>query len=205
MTDTALVEVLEHARTIGLLGPGPVTEHVEHARVFVDALSSSTRFFVDLGSGAGVPGLVIARAWPEIEGALLEGSTKRAEFLREAVDALDLAERVAVWAQRAEEVGRDPHRRGRADAVVARSFGPPAVVSECAAPLLETGGILVVSDPPSSRDASERWPADGVAQVGLRVVRHLAGPPAATVLEQTALCPERFPRRVGIPAKRPLF
>lgn len=203
--DEALIEVLTDARSIGMLGPGPIEEHLDHARLFIEAIPQAATFFVDLGSGGGVPGLVIAQSRPDLAGALLDGSTKRGAFLHEAIDVLELGDRIIVWTDRAEVVGRDNDRRGCADVVVARSFGPPAVVAECAAPLLKVGGRLVVSDPPSLQTPERRWPAEGVAAVGQRMRQQEAGPPAFTIIEQVELCPNRYPRRVGIPSKRPLF
>jgi len=91
--------------------------------------------------------------------------------------------------------------------VTARSFGPPAVVAECAAPLLRTGGWLVVSEPPdqSDEEAARRWPAEPLAQLGLRPGERLQAAFDYRVLSQAEPCPERFPRRNGVPARRPLF
>jgi 16S rRNA (guanine527-N7)-methyltransferase len=130
---------------------------------------------------------------------------RRAAFLTEAVAVLGLERRVRVLAERAEVVGRDPAWRGGARVVVARGFGPPAVTAECGAPLLATGGRLVVSEPPDA-DAT-RWPAPALEALGLapeRAVR-IEGGAAYQVLRQASWCPERFPRRVGIPTKRPLW
>jgi 16S rRNA (guanine527-N7)-methyltransferase len=93
-----------------------------------------------------------------------------------------------------------PDLRGRFVAVVARSFGPPAVTAECGAPLLEVGGRLVVSEPPRTEG---RWAGCAVLGVGPAV--RLPGPPTLVVLTQVAACPDRFPRRTGLPAKRPLW
>ena len=70
MTDSAeaLRATLERARDLGFLGPGPVADHLAHARGFLvaeSALGRSPGQVVDLGSGGGVPGLVLAAAWPE--------------------------------------------------------------------------------------------------------------------------------------------
>jgi 16S rRNA (guanine527-N7)-methyltransferase len=109
-----------------------------------------------------------------------------------------LTDRTTVVQGRAEEHGRDPGLRGSFDLVTARSFGPPASTAECAAPFLAVGGRLLVSEPPMG---PPRWPVE-VAQLGLRVGERVGG---IQVLEQVALCPDRFPRRTGVPLKRPLF
>ena len=151
-----------------------------------------------------MPGLPLALGLPATRWLLVESSVRRAAFLREAVAALDLGHRVEVIEDRAEVVGRRPGVRGTVDLVVARGFGPPGVVAECAAPLLRRGGRAVVSEPPGG--APDRWP-----ETGLRAVGMSAGPSVAAegathqVLRQVALCPDRYPRRVGIPSKRPLF
>ncbi len=158
----------------------------------------------ELGSGGGVPGLPLALHFPQCRWGLVESSVRRAAFLREAVAVLDLHSRVAVVEGRAEDVGRWPAWRGRCDLVVARGFGPPAVVAECAAPLLVPGGRAVVSDPPGGYPA--RWPAEGLALLGMVPdAPVVAGGWAYQVLRQEQPCPERYPRRVGVPAKRPLF
>jgi 16S rRNA (guanine527-N7)-methyltransferase len=204
---TDLIDVLEESRARGFLGPGPVIDHVRHASAFADVIGEPPETFLDLGSGGGVPGLVLAGYWTMSRAILLDGSMKRAAFLREAIDALGCGDRVEVWAERAEDTGQDPERRAIADVIVSRSFGAPPVVVECAAPLLRVGGRLVVSEPPRDPESPQagRWPAKGVALVGMEVESELPGPPALTVLRQVSACPARYPRRVGIPAKRPLF
>jgi 16S rRNA (guanine527-N7)-methyltransferase len=159
---------------------------------------------LDLGSGGGLPGLVLAALWPDTAVTLLDGGTERAAFLVSAVEQLDWAERVAVAAGRAEELGRTG-LRGRFDLVVARSFGPPAVVAECGAPFLTAGGRLVVSEPPDA-DGS-RWSHAGeLATLGLEAEPlRTAGGHHFQPLRAVSPCPARYPRRTGIPTKRPLF
>lgn len=162
---------------------------------------------LDLGSGGGLPGLVVATQWPEARLVLLEAQGRRAAFLGGAIRTLGLGGRVSVRHVRAEEFGRDPSGRGCFDLVLARSFGPPAVTVECAAPLLRTGGWLLVSEPPeqSQDEAMRRWPAGAIGQLGLRPAERIHGDFEYRVLRQEEPCPERFPRRNGVPAKRPLF
>jgi 16S rRNA (guanine527-N7)-methyltransferase len=226
----ALQEVLVAARDAGFLGPGPIERHLRHAEGFVtlarkEAEGESPRM-LDLGSGGGLPGLVIAGAWPEATMVLLEANERRAQFLERAVVACDLQQRVSVEHQRAEIFGRDPLFRATFDGLVVRSFGAPAVVAECAAPLLRVGGWLIVSEPPSEDDTdtltagfwaaqvhvqttmaeeSGRWPADQLVQLGLRPAESVRTEFGYQILRQVFPCPDRFPRRNGVPTKKPLF
>ena len=197
-----LLEVLERARRLGVLGPGPVLDHVDHAQGFVVALEGLApgSQVLDLGSGGGVPGLIIAEARPDLRLVLLDSLERRVALLAEAVRTLGWQERVGTELARAEDLGRIPAWRGSMDAVTARSFGPPATVAECAAPFLRVGGVLVVSEPPGEVD---RWPAEGLTLLGL--VDEGSPAPGMRRLRQTSECPEGYPRRVGLPAKRPLF
>jgi 16S rRNA (guanine527-N7)-methyltransferase len=196
-----LHRVLEGSRAAGLLGPAPIADQIDHALGFLDGLPAGPAQVVDLGSGGGVPGLVLAVARPAWQMVLIDAAARRCAVLEQAVVELGLAERVEVRHQRAEDAGRGP-LRGQADGVVARSFGPPAVVAECAAPLLRVEGVLVVSEPPEERD---RWPAEGVALLGLTRGPRWRRAGSYQALRQALPCPDRFPRRPGIPAKRPLF
>jgi 16S rRNA (guanine527-N7)-methyltransferase len=198
----ALTAVLERARRLGVLGPGPIETHVEHAAGFVNALTSVApgSLVIDLGSGAGIPGLVVAEARPDLELVLLDAMEKRTALLDDAVTAMGLGGRVRVVTGRAEVLGHDDAWRGMAGAVTARSFGPPATTAECAAPLLRLTGVLVVSEPPAGPD---RWPPEGLTELGL--VSATTDVPGMKVLVQEHPCPDRYPRRDGIPAKRPLF
>jgi 16S rRNA (guanine527-N7)-methyltransferase len=197
-----LLAQLEAARGLGFLGPGPVLPHLAHAVAFLRALEDVDGAVVDLGSGGGVPGLVLAVARPDLQLCLVDARAVRCRFLERAVAALGVE--VDVVEGRAEDLGRTA-RRGTASAVVARSFGAPAVTAECGSPLLQVGGRLVVSEPPPP-ERPERWPEAGLRRLGLRragILRVGAG--AVQVLEQAIACPGEYPRRAGVPAKRPLF
>lgn len=197
-----LRSALATARALGFLGPGPIDDHIEHALRFHAALGARLQGrALDLGAGGGLPGLVLALAQPEVEWVFLDAHQRRTAALDAAVEALDLGKRVQVVNARAEEAGHDPALRGRHDVVVARSFGPPAVVAECAGPLLAVGGTLAVSEPPAGGD--DRWPASGLGALGLVP---LPSPTRAIFLAtQASPAPDRYPRRVGVPSKRPLF
>lgn len=199
-----MTDVLEESRQLGFLGPGPVVTHVRHAEALAELVPTAPERAVDLGSGGGVPGLVLARSWwRECRWLLIDASARRCRFLHRAVDRLALAHRVTIEHGRAEDLGRRPEHRGQADLVTARSFGPPAVAAECAAPLLRTGGLLVVSDPPG-QTSDDRWPRAGLELLGL-VRRANREAPRATALQAMSACPDAYPRRVGVPQKHPLF
>jgi 16S rRNA (guanine527-N7)-methyltransferase len=199
-----LLAVLGRAKGLGFLGPGDVADHISHALRFlplVDACSSDlVGPCVDLGTGAGVPGLILAMARPATTWFLVDSMVRRTTVLNEAVTALKLGPRVRVWTGRAEDFGRISEHRSRSAIVVARSFGPPAVIAECAAALLIPDGHLLVSEPPNS--TGERWPADGLAKLGLTREILQAG---IMSLRKTSSTPERYPRKAGLPGKRPLF
>jgi 16S rRNA (guanine527-N7)-methyltransferase len=192
-----IADVLEEARNLGFLGPGPVSFHVEHAAAYLPLLPAGPGAALDLGAGGGLPGLVLASARADLAWTFLDAMAKRTAFLERAAASLGLTN-VAVRTARAEEV-RD--LRGRFDVVVARSFGAPAVTAECAAPLLRLGGRLLVSEPPEV--TGDRWA--GAEVVGLEVTDRQPGPPSLVVLTQVVACPARYPRRTGMPAKRPLW
>lgn len=179
-----------------------------HATGFLGVISSpAPARVIDLGSGGGVPGLILAMAWPDARVVLLDANQRRTRFLREAVAELGLGHTQVVQG-RAEDLGREAGWRGWASVVAARSFGPPAVLAECAAPLLQLGGRLVVSEPPVNRsDQGERsrWPEAGLRLLGLRPLPGAGLGVRYQVLRKEEACPVRYPRRVGIPAKRPLF
>jgi 16S rRNA (guanine527-N7)-methyltransferase len=207
----ALLEVLHESQALGYIGDGDLLPHVAQARAFARAVGRPPTRALDLGSGGGLPGLVLAAtAWADVDLCLLDAGQQRAAFLRRAVEALGLGAHVLVERGRAETLARRPDLRRRFDVVVARSFGPPAVVAECAAGFLEPGGLVVVSEPPSTEHgagARDRWVHDeALAMLGLRRdgVGDVDGARFQRLRAEVA-CPDRFPRRDGIPAKRPLF
>jgi 16S rRNA (guanine527-N7)-methyltransferase len=156
----------------------------------------------------------MASQWPAASLVLLDANQRRTDFLTRAVTRLGLSARVSVVNDRAESFGRDPEYRGTFDGVVVRSFGPPAVVAECAAPLLRVGGWVIVSEPPggpesggadSGTQGPSRWPAGPLGQLGLEPLAFVQEEFGYQVLRQSQACPDRFPRRNGVPTKHPLF
>jgi len=181
---------------------------VAHARGFAAATPppASTDLVCDLGSGGGLPGLILAvEVWPESRWVLLEAMAKRSELLVWAVGHLGIGDRVAVVHGRSEHVGRPGEPlRAACRLVTSRGFGAPATTAEAAAPLLAPGGRLVVSEPPGSR--GERWPADGLEPLGL-VPEGVARTDRAgyMVLRQARPCPPGYPRAWKRQSRQVLF
>jgi 16S rRNA (guanine527-N7)-methyltransferase len=160
----------------------------------------------DLGSGAGLPGLVLAAALPAVEFHLVESQQSRCAYIGASAAAMGL-HNVRVVCARAEEW---PDGRGAHDLVVTRALAPQAVVLEYAAPLLAAGGHLV--EWRGRRDADqETWALRAAAELGLEreEIRSVSPFAAAQdrhlhVFRKVADTPERFPRRPGVAARRPL-
>lgn len=161
-SDDDLVRALTESRRLGFLGARPIGEVIEHARAFVvalDPLPARSRV-LDLGSGGGVPGLVIAHDRPDLRMVLLDRRTKRTDFLRRVVHRLQWSDRVEVIADDvATLLAGEP---GSFDAVVARGFGPPELTLSAAARLVRPNGVIVISEPPSG----DRWSPETIAALG---------------------------------------
>ncbi len=201
---SALLTQLARSRDLGFLGDGALEEHVEHGSVLLrEALGPDddvARSVLDLGSGGGLPGLIAVASGRWFRVVLLDRSERRCAFLRSAVPVLaPTSTHVEVVCGQAEDLARGSLRECF-DAVVARSFGPPAATVECASGFLAVGGRLVLSDPPGGRT----WPSD-VSMLGLYHCESSASPPAWSVFSKVESLHSDYPRRAGVPVKRPLF
>ncbi len=164
---------------------------------------------IDVGTGAGFPGLPLKIVWPALRLTLLEATGKKVEFLRTLVARLELAG-VTVVKARAEEAGRDPAHRERYDLALARALAGMATLAELTLPFVRVGGSVIAQkgEDPSAEVAAAQKAIETlggrVRQVlpvmvpGLDAARHLV------VLEKVSPTPPRYPRRPGMPAKRPL-
>jgi 16S rRNA (guanine527-N7)-methyltransferase len=200
--------ILRQSDALGFLGPMELEAQINHALGFVSTVDglrgNQPATVLDLGTGGGIPGLILADSWPSSRIVLLDSNRRKTDFLRSAIARWGRDDRVEVVQDRAEIMGRVSGWRESFDLVTARSFGRPSVAAECGGPLLALGGTMVVSEPPSE---TGRWPVEGLAPLGLEV-----GPTVRSVsnfnyqvLIKAAPTDDRFPRRVGVPTKRPLF
>jgi len=163
----------------------------------------------DLGPGGGFPGLPMAIADPDLTLVLIESQERRCAFLRAVAEELRL-ERVSVVHARAEEAGRSPNLRASCDLVVARALAAMPVLVEYALPLLRAGGVLAT--PKGSRGDEELAEAAGaIAALGGEALPALSMPLPADVppqrvylVRRSGALDDRYPRRPGMPLKRPL-
>jgi 16S rRNA (guanine527-N7)-methyltransferase len=153
-----VADVLRTAQRVGTLGDRPIDEVIAHALQFVDALDVQALRVIDLGTGAGVPGLVIAEARPDMRLTLVDRRQTRMDALRMAVTGLGWADRIEVLTAEAEALARDTDHAGSYNAVVCRGFANPEITATLARPFLKNGGSLIVSEPPIF-DPS-RWPEE---------------------------------------------
>lgn len=162
----------------------------------------------DIGSGAGFPGLVLAIARPA-HYTLIEATKKRAAFLQRAAEALGLPNMIVV-PSRAEELGQSPDHRESYHLVLSRAVAPLAVLLEYGLPLTRLSGHFIAYKGPAV-DQELNGCGNALQTLGGRVAGILRfalpremGRRTLIQVEKTAPSPPRYPRRPGIPAKRPL-
>jgi 16S rRNA (guanine527-N7)-methyltransferase len=172
----------------------------------IGALRSAERI-ADLGSGAGLPGLVLAASRPKALFDLIESVSHKCDFLRVAIDRMELAN-TRLICERSEEWARKEGREAY-DAVTARSVGRLAALAELASPLLREGGVLVAWK--GARSATEEGELErAVKRVAMEPleIRSVRPYPASRnrhihLLRKNGPTPNGLPRRPGMAAKRP--
>ncbi len=164
---------------------------------------------IDVGTGAGLPGLALKLVWPGLRLTLLEATAKKVRFLQHVIAELGLRHVEAIHG-RAEEVAHLPDHRAAYDLALARAVAPLAPLLELTLPFLRTGGWLLAMKGPAA--TAEVMAAERALEIlGGRLHRifpvevpYLAEDRFIVAVEKIAPTPERFPRRPGIPARRPL-
>ena len=216
---TRFIELLKQrtreANLTGIRDPNDIAVHVigDALSPLLDAphdyLADPPGELLDVGSGAGIPGIVYAILWPDTKVVLLESQKKRIEFLHDAVQELGLSN-VEVLEGRAEAHAHELHWRERFDFVTSRALAPLPISLELCLPFLALEGFFLTfkGNTPNDevKEAEFALSKLGGGQIDTRA--YLAGPGAprrhALWSEKIGLTPDRFPRKEGIPAKRPL-
>ena len=164
---------------------------------------------IDVGAGAGLPGLALKLAFPDIKLALVESAKKKTAFLHHIVEKLGL-EDVSVYTGRAEDLARERDLRDAFDLVAVRALAKLPLLLELSLPFCKTGGRLVALK--HGGDWSEQESAaNALAELGGHIERvstvlleGLTDDRIVISVEKTGPTPSRYPRAVGIPGKRPL-
>lgn len=184
---------------------GTALELVEDCLVVLEHLAGA-KTLVDVGSGGGLPGLVLKIARPDLAVTLVEADQTKAAFLVQASARLGL-DRVDVVPRRAEEVAHDPSYREAFDVATARALAPMRVLAELCLPFIRVGGrLLAQKTEKEDVDAA----AHAIEVLGGSPPVLFAAPSAArrggtiVVVSKVRPTPDRYPRRPGAPARRPL-
>ena len=164
---------------------------------------------VDVGSGAGFPGIPLKVARPSLALTLIETSLKRVRFLETLISKLGLSKTEAVW-QRAEEAGQDKRYRENCDLAVARGVAELAVLSELCLPFVRINGVFVALKGPGVNQELLR--AESAIQTMGGQVEEIVevilpwgfGDRSIVVIRKKSHTPGKYPRRPGIPNKRPI-
>jgi len=164
---------------------------------------------LDIGAGAGLPGIPLKIVWPRLRLTLLEATGKKVRFLEHVIEELSLSQTLAVH-DRAESLAHDPQHRDKYDFVLVRSVAELPVLLEYALPFARRGGLVLAQKGEAA--AAEVVAAEQALAIlggqlrqvvpveipGLADTRHLV------VVEKKSQTPEKYPRRPGMPQKRPL-
>jgi len=164
---------------------------------------------IDVGTGAGFPGLVLKLIWPNTHVTLVESVHKKADFCRHMVDSLGL-EGVTVLTQRAEVVGQDPAHRHTYDLAVARAVARMPILMEYLLPLIHRNGIaMAMKGETAHAETHDAQNAINLFGGKLHKLINIKLPGVVeerfiVVIHKFARTPEEYPRRVGVPAKTPV-
>jgi 16S rRNA (guanine527-N7)-methyltransferase len=182
---------------------------VDPVRQLIEADHASRGTLLDLGTGGGLPGMVLAIACPELTVFLLDATGKKVAFLDDVVQRLDLTNTSTIHA-RAEEVAHQPRYRNAFDLVTARAVSTLPALLELGLPFLRPGGHLILpkgSDLDTELAAGEAaarvlggdiLASDFLPDVGSTIETRLV------IVRKVGATPTAYPRRAGIPAKSPL-
>ncbi len=190
-------------------------------RHFVDSVSLINIFpisdpsglrILDIGTGAGFPGIPLKIVFPEIDITLLDSLTKRIRFIDEVIEELGLnsSGHIETVDMRAEDYVRKPDIRESYDLVVSRAVADLAVLSEYALPYVKTGGSFVSYKGDKAQEETEHASA-AIELLGGQISDILTFTlPGSDIgrtlinIKKTCPTPDKYPRKAGLPSKKPL-
>jgi len=201
MQDFRLAELARMIEGWPGLVSSPAEDLVADSLVLLDHLDAARRL-IDVGSGGGLPGLALKIARPGLEVTLVEADQDKAAFLVQASAKLKLE--VEVVARRAEDAGHDERYRERFDVAVARALAPMRTLVELCLPFVKVGGRLL------AQKTHDEEAGHAIEVLGGRLESVMPAPSVARgkgvviVVSKVAHTPAAYPRRAGVPGRRPL-
>ena len=196
----------EHMNLTGIRTPEEAwTRHILDSLSLLPVISSVTADrIIDIGSGGGLPGIPLAITTPTSRFVLLEATGKKADFLRDVVQRLDLGN-VRIAADRAETAAtHGSAHRGAFDIVTARAVGPMPVLLELTIPFLRVGGIVAaIKGGQVAQEIEDAADAFTVLQSEV-VEQRRTSTGTIVVVQKNQPTPRQYPRRPGEPKRRPL-
>lgn len=164
---------------------------------------------IDIGTGAGFPGIAVAIAFPNWQVTLLDSTRKKINFLQSAIAQLDL-QNVLTLTARAEEIGQQQPYREAYDLALLRAVAPPSVCAEYALPLLKVGGLAVLyrgvwTDSDTEALTLATSYLGGVVASVERFTTPISDSQRTCIqLQKVTITTREFPRLAGIPTQKPL-
>jgi len=197
--------LLEWNRTVNLTGARTIEEvhgHIADADRLLALSWDGIKRVIDVGSGGGLPAIPLALRLPDVHFSLLDANTRKCAFLQHVAATLAMAN-VRVLPGRAEDLGRQPELREQFDRAISRAVAQPPVMLELTLPFVRPGGDLLA-------EVSELDPQSltGVARLLGGGVPHLRHGPSdrdyVLMVDKVEPTPAQYPRRAGLPNRKPL-
>ena len=164
---------------------------------------------IDIGTGAGFPGIPLKIMLPELSLMLVESSQKKAEFCKTVVEKLHLSN-TSVIAARAEDLGKDPNHREKYDWAIARAVAELTVLAEYLLPFVKIGGkALAMKGANTDGEVQKSGQALSILGGEISEIVNLdlpndSGQRTLIVMRKIAPTPPSYPRRAGMPSKKPI-
>ena len=182
--------------------------HIQECLAYVDTLSlGPAQHWIDIGTGGGLPGLVLAAACPDTQWTLVDGTAKKVRAVQEFAIELGLDNVTAIQAQ-AEELAHDQGFRGQFDGAISRAVAPLPILSELLVGFVRPQGSVVAVKGPRWKEEVQAAAA-AFQELGLDLHETIPIPSAQrptwlVMMRVRGAVPQHYPRRAGLPRSKPL-